>query len=440
MRGAILAVVCALLLVGHASALYNAGTKVKILKADTFSKEVIQSKGLWLVEFYAPWCGHCKSLAPEWEKAAKALEGIVNIGAVDMTTEQAAGQPYGIQGFPTIKFFGDDKQKPIDYSGGRTASEIITFALNQAKTIANARIGAKSSSGSGSGSGSGGHGGHGGSGDSGSGDDKDVIVLEEANFDDEVFGSNDGWFVEFYAPWCGHCKSLAPQWAKLATELKGEIKVAKVDATQNSNLGQRFGVQGYPTIKFFPPGPKSDGNVIDYSGNRDTTTMASWVREQNDRLKPLLFGQLLNKAQFDEYCTDYKGVLVIAFLPHIYDSSAGERNAYIKIVEDIASQNKGKPFSYLWSEGGAQLQLEELLQVGGSGYPAVAAISCKKKVASVLRAAFNEKNLDQFVKSLIIGKGSFASYKGDPVVRDTKEWDGLDKQPAGSSGERDYSL
>ena len=41
-----------------------------------------------MVEFYAPWCGHCKSLAPEWEKAAKALKGIVNVGAVDMTQHQ----------------------------------------------------------------------------------------------------------------------------------------------------------------------------------------------------------------------------------------------------------------------------------------------------------------------------------------------------------------
>jgi protein disulfide-isomerase A6 len=368
---------------------------------------VIQSKGLWLVEFFAPWCGHCKNLAPEWEKAAKALEGIINIGAVDMTTDQEAGAAYGIQGFPTIKFFGENKQSPQDYNEGRTASDIIAFALNQAKTVANARIGAKSSSSS---SGSGSSSGHGsGSGDSA--DDKDVIVLEESTFDEKVLGSNDSWFIEFYAPWCGHCKNLAPHWARLATELKGEIKVAKVDATQNSGLAGRFDVKGYPSIKFFPAGPKSDSSAIDYSGQRETSSMASWAREQHENLKPLLFGQLTNQEQFNEYCTDYRGVLVLAFLPHIYDTTASERNDYIKLVEDTASANKGKPFSYLWSEGGAQLALEEQVQVGGAGYPAVVAISCKKKLYSVMRGAFNDKNLGTFVKQLILGKGSFLSYK-----------------------------
>jgi len=59
-----------------------------------------------MVEFYAPWCGHCKSLAPEYKKAAKALEGIVKLGAVDMTTEGDAGAPYDVSSYPTIKFFG----------------------------------------------------------------------------------------------------------------------------------------------------------------------------------------------------------------------------------------------------------------------------------------------------------------------------------------------
>jgi len=48
-------------------------------------------------------CGHCKNLVPEYKKAAKALKGIVKIGAVDMTQHESLGQPYGVTGFPTIK-------------------------------------------------------------------------------------------------------------------------------------------------------------------------------------------------------------------------------------------------------------------------------------------------------------------------------------------------
>jgi protein disulfide-isomerase A6 len=97
-------------------AFYDNNKNIVKLTEANFKNEVLKSDEIWLIEFYAPWCGHCKNLAPEWEKAAKALKGVVKVGAVDMTTDQSVGQPYNIQGFPTIKLFGLDKKKIVDYN------------------------------------------------------------------------------------------------------------------------------------------------------------------------------------------------------------------------------------------------------------------------------------------------------------------------------------
>jgi protein disulfide-isomerase-like protein len=62
--------------------------------------------------------------------------------------------------------------------------------------------------------------------------------------------------VEFYAPWCGHCKSLAPIYEKLGGVFAGEagVVIAKIDADKHRSLGERFGVEGFPTLKFIAPG------------------------------------------------------------------------------------------------------------------------------------------------------------------------------------------
>ena len=56
------------------------------------------------------------------------------------------------------------------------------------------------------------------------GDPKDVTELTDSNFDSLVLNSEDMWLVEFYAPWCGHCKNLAPHWAQAASDLKGKVR------------------------------------------------------------------------------------------------------------------------------------------------------------------------------------------------------------------------
>eukprot|EP00798_Chlamydomonas_sp_ICE-L_P013196 gene13196-19030_t len=108
-------------------------------------------------------------------------------------------------------------------------------------------------------------------------DEKDVVVLTTSNFDELVSKSKYA-LIEFYAPWCGHCKSLKPHYAAAATALKefDGVMIAKVDATEEPDLGTKFGVKGYPSIKWFVDGKEHS----EYGGGRDTEGIIKWVSKK----------------------------------------------------------------------------------------------------------------------------------------------------------------
>lgn len=107
-----------------------------------------------------------------------------------------------------------------------------------------------------------------------------VLDLIPSNFDSVVLKSGKPALVEFFAPWCGHCKNLAPVYEELAQQFdssKDKVVIGKVDADEHKDLGRRFGVQGFPTLKWFDG--KSD-KPEDYNEGRDLESLSKFVSEK----------------------------------------------------------------------------------------------------------------------------------------------------------------
>jgi len=216
---------------------------VSVLSRDTFA-HFVMPKDVVLVEFYAPWCGHCKTLEPEYAAAAKELkkDGIF-LAKVDATKEGELAKEYFVQGFPTLILFRKGV-KVEDYSGPRTSKEIVSYMRKQA--------------------------------------DPDwkpppslVLPLTMDNFT-KTAKAKDMMVVYFYAPWCKHCKQLEPEMEGAAAELEGwGVTVAKVDGTREKELADQYNVAGWPTIKMF-----RRGRVYEYNGPREKQNIIDFMKEQ----------------------------------------------------------------------------------------------------------------------------------------------------------------
>ncbi|KAG9445584.1 hypothetical protein H6P81_011712 [Aristolochia fimbriata] len=155
-------------------------------------------------------------------------------------------------------------------------------------------------------------------------DEKDVVVLKDSNFSD-FLKKNPYVMVEFYAPWCGHCQSLAPEYAAAATELKGEAVLAKVDATEENDLAQKYDVQGYPTVYFF-----IDGVHKPYPGPRSKDAIVTWVKK---KIGPGIHN--ITTIDDAEKILSAENKVVLGFLDSLVGPESQELAAASKLEDDV---------------------------------------------------------------------------------------------------------
>ncbi|WRX11282.1 Thioredoxin domain - like 3 [Theobroma cacao] len=374
-------------------ALYGPSSPVVQLTPSNFKSKVLNSNGVVLVEFFAPWCGHCQALTPTWEKAANVLKGVATVAALDADAHKSLAQEYGIRGFPTIKFFAPGKP-PVDYQGARDVKPIAEFALQQVKALLKDRLAGKASGGS-----------------SEKSEPSSSVELNSRNFDELVLKSKELWIVEFFAPWCGHCKKLAPEWKKAANNLKGKVKLGHVDCDSEKSLMSRFNVQGFPTILVF--GADKD-SPIPYEGARTASAIESFALEQLEtNVGPAEVTELTGPDVMGEKCGS-AAICFVAFLPDILDSKAEGRNKYLEML------------FYVWAAAGKQPDLERRVGVGGYGYPALVALNVKKGAYAPLKSAFGLEHIIEFVKEAGRGGKGNLPLEGTPDIANTEPWNGKD--------------
>ncbi|KAH9421950.1 Protein disulfide-isomerase A4 [Dermatophagoides pteronyssinus] len=279
----------------------------------------VQQHPLSLIEFYAPWCGHCKALAPEFSKAAKILQDDQNrvvLAKIDASKFSEFTKQHNVSGFPTLFIYRNGTR--TEYDGPRTSQGIADYM----REISDPNYKPIES----------------------------VITLTSVNFDDTI-KSESLILVQFYAPWCGHCKRLKPEYERAARrlqELEKPIKLAKVDATAEQELAQRFEVKGYPTLFIFRNGKK-----LTYKGPRDENGIVDFMKEIQKVPSKLIESKEMLRKQIKEDIPTIVGFfdthpdekIFDLFIDVAYDQFDDD-NYFVHIANnDLVNQLKQKPNS-----------------------------------------------------------------------------------------------
>ncbi|KAI0759740.1 thioredoxin-domain-containing protein [Trametes elegans] len=282
------------ILASAAAPVESAETELLVLTPDNFQSTI--SEGVWFIEHFSPYCGHCRKFAPTWTQLVQQTEQKadpgIHLAQVNCAVNGDLCRKNGIEGYPQMNLYRNGKFVET-FAQSRTL-EILTEYINAhaeprnppEPTVAAAPEPTPTPAAA----------------------ERDelaqaaartedvnprglVLSLDERNFKQTV--DKGGVFVKFFAPWCGHCKKLAPIWTELGGAMQHKLTVAEVNCEEHKGLCSKEGVTGYPMLFYY--GGK--GAKTEYTGGRKLEQLKAFANKvSGPGVQELKFGELEDRV------------------------------------------------------------------------------------------------------------------------------------------------
>ncbi|KAL9541070.1 hypothetical protein PS6_010476 [Mucor atramentarius] len=387
-------------------AFYGPRDDVTELTPHNFGPAILDTDQLVAVEFYAPWCGHCQRLAPEWKKVATNLKGLVNVGAVDCDVETNKGlcAMYEIKGFPTIKLFSPELRKdkrtgqmtkvPTDYQGPRDAKSMVDYFLSsQPSNVQFVKWNAK-----------------------------DVKSKKSITLDNFLQTKNETLPKALLFT---NKPTTTPLYKALSVDFKNRMLTGEVKQSER-NIVSEYGVESFPTLLIVSP----EHGTVRFEGKLNRENLKAFMEKYalpSDKKSPpspppkKAAEPPKKKAKeviayntdkiLEEKCLKLTGnsVCVIAITG---DEDKQETLDTLNALKDkVSSSQQNLDFEYGWIHGDQSKDILNTLQLS-EDFPSIFILHPSKNLFRNYVGSWSEENLIKWLNQIGSGRVQAWSYNG----------------------------
>ncbi|KAJ1558648.1 protein disulfide isomerase (PDI) protein [Nowakowskiella sp. JEL0078] len=386
-------------LIDLTDAFYSKKDAVIEITPANFKEEVLDIDSIVLAEFYAPWCGHCKNMAPEYKKAAERLKGIVKVVAIDCDQHKDLCGRYQVKGFPTIKLFGVNKKlSPQDYQGERNSAAFVDYAIDKLPSNLVTKFNG----------------------------------IEKMN---EFIEKNEEKPTVILV----HSKSVIPPLYKALSLEFNNRAVFGQGKQENGDFEDKFRVDDLPILILTPAGMLKHDPLVEFidkyalpkpkkeTKKEKSKSTSNKPEETKEPFNPEI-PELKSENDLKTQCADFNGICVITFvnLEPEYPESVSEFTESLSVIQSIKKKYWEKPsssptsvYKFVWVnaiERGKglikELDVSDIL-------PSLVAVKISKGVYRLHRGAWDSENIERFLDEMAKGKGrNLTVEKGKTLVLD----------------------